>query len=172
MNLISDILDLSKVEAGVVDIHTERLDAAEVVKDVADALLPLATEKGIKLRVELPGDEVIVETDRDKLRQILINMVGNAVKFTDSGDVRVCLRRTNDSRLAFVVSDTGLGISDVDLERIFDVFQQAELREGDIPRGTGLGLAISRSLAILLGGEITVTSVEGESSEFTLWLPA
>lgn len=132
---------------------------------------PLAAEKGIGLRVEVPKLAMVIETDKDKLRQILMNIVGNAVKFTVSGEVSVRLEHGDDSRVVFIVSDTGPGIAAGDIERVFEAFHQVEQAGAVQPKGTGLGLAISREFARLLGGGITVTSEEGKGSVFTLWLP-
>jgi len=169
--LINDILDLSKIEAGGTEVHTGPVDAASVVKDVADLVGQLAAEKGIALRVELPDEPLVVETDKDKLRQILMNLAGNAVKFTDAGEVTMGVARADRGSLAFTVTDTGVGIPVSDLETIFDAFHQVERAPGATPVGTGLGLAISRDLARLLGGDIAVTSVEGEGSTFMLRIP-
>jgi two-component system, sensor histidine kinase and response regulator len=171
LELVNDILDLSKVEAAAIEVHVGPLDPVEIVTDVAEAVRPLAAEKGIGLRVDVPKLAMVIETDKDKLRQILMNIVGNAVKFTVSGEVSVRLEHGDDSRVVFIVSDTGPGIATGDIERVFDAFQQVEQAGAVQPKGTGLGLAISREFARLLGGGITATSKEGKGSVFTLWLP-
>lgn len=171
LELVNDILDLSRVEAAAIEIHVGALDPVEIVTDVAEAVRPLAAEKGIGLRVEVPETPMVIETDKDKLRQILMNIVGNAVKFTVSGEVSVRLERGDDSRVVFIVSDTGPGIATGDIERVFEAFQQVEQAGAVQPKGTGLGLAISREFARLLRGGITATSEEGKGSVFTLWLP-
>lgn len=172
LELVNDILDLSKVEAGAIEVHLGPVDLIKLVTGVAATLRPLAAEKDLELRVETPDQEMVIETDKNKLRQILLNIVGNAVKFTTAGEVCISFKRDDDGQVAFIISDTGPGIPAGEIERVFDAFHQAERAGGALTGGTGLGLAISRDLAHLLGGEITVTSVEGEGSVFTLWLPA
>ncbi len=169
--MIGDILDLSRIEAGAADVRTGRVDPAAVAIEVTETLRPLAAEKGIDLRVETPASPIQIETDEEKLRQILINIAGNAVKFTTSGDVSIRLELDHDERIGFVVSDTGPGIAAEEIDHIFDAFHQAVHHVDTLPKGTGLGLAISREFAHLLGGEIAVASVEGKGSVFTLWLP-
>lgn len=172
LHLVNDILDLSRVEAGRAVAHLESLDPWEVATEVAESMRPLAAEKGLELHTETLEPATTIESDGDKLRQILTNLVGNAVKFTDSGVVAIRLERGTDARIALVVSDTGPGIPADDIPLIFDAFHQVEKCDGVQPKGTGLGLAISQEYAHLLGGELTVASVEGEGSVFTLWLPA
>lgn len=172
LELINGILDLSRVEAGATEIHVGPLDPAEVIADVVATLRPLAAEKGLELRVEDPGPPMVLQTDKDKLRQILTNLVGNAVKFTVSGEVSIRLERGGDARIAFIVSDTGPGIAAGDIEHVFDVFRRVEKSGNAQQPGTGLGLAISQELAHLLGGGISVSSEESRGSVFTLHLPA
>jgi PAS domain S-box-containing protein len=172
LELINDILDLSRVEAGAAEVRIGPADAVEVVSDVAEALRPLAMEKGLGLRMEMPDGAIVLKTDKDRLRQILVNIMGNAVKFTVTGEITLRLERTADARVAFLVTDTGPGLPADALQQVFEAFHQAVPASGDHPKGTGLGLAISREYAHLLGGEITVTSKEGQGSTFTLWLPA
>jgi len=171
--LINDILDLSKVEAGKMDVHPGRTSLAGVRDYVERSFRLLAEEKGLTFAVELePGAPQEVETDEQRLQQILKNLVSNAIKFTDTGSVTLRVRRNDGDRVAFSVEDTGIGIPPDKLRLIFEAFQQAE---GSISRrfgGTGLGLSISREIARLLGGEIRAESAEGEGSTFTLVLPA
>jgi len=171
LELVNDILDLSRVEAGKAEVRLESLDPWEVTTEVAEVMRPLAAEKGLELHAETSEPANMIESDREKLRQILTNLVGNAVKFTDSGVVAIRLERGTDARIALVVSDTGPGIPADDIPLVFDVFHQVEMCDGVRPTGTGLGLAISQEYAHLLGGEVTVASEEGNGSVFTLWLP-
>ncbi len=110
LELVNDILDLSRIEAGATDIRPLPLDPVEVVMDVADAVRPLAAEKGLELHAETPGKSMVVVTDKEKLRQILTNIVGNAIKFTTVGEVSIEVKIRDDARIAFIVSDTGPGI--------------------------------------------------------------
>jgi len=172
LSLINDILDLSKVEAGKMEVRP----AAVVLEDVRDyverAFRPVAEEKGLAFEVELrPGLPRTVTTDEQRLQQVLKNLLSNAFKFTGEGGVTLCLEPAPDGRIAFGVADTGVGIPGDKLRLIFEAFQQGE---GGMSRkygGTGLGLSISREIARLLGGELDVSSVPGEGSEFTLLLP-
>jgi signal transduction histidine kinase/CheY-like chemotaxis protein/HAMP domain-containing protein len=170
--LINDILDLSKVEAGKMDVHPGRTSLAAVRDYVERSFRPLAEEKGLDFEVELAPDAPEgIETDEQRLQQVLKNLLSNAFKFTDRGQVRLRVAAARGESVAFSVEDTGIGIPPDKLKLIFEAFQQAE---GSISRrfgGTGLGLSISREIARLLGGEIQVQSVEGEGSAFTLVLP-
>jgi PAS domain S-box-containing protein len=171
LGLIDEVLDLSRIEAGVNEVRPSSVNASEVLKDVTDTVRPLAEEKGVDLLADVPGEPVTIETDKDKLRQILMNIVGNAVKFTQDGRVAVCANRLDGSGVAITVSDTGVGIPPEDIGRIFDAFYQVDQVDGMQAKGTGLGLAISLDLARLLGGDIKVASEVGRGSEFTVILP-
>jgi signal transduction histidine kinase/HAMP domain-containing protein/CheY-like chemotaxis protein len=180
LQLINDILDLSRVEAGKMELHPERFALRGLVDDLRAVFRPLTTEKGLEFVAGPPAVGVPAElfTDRQRLRQILRNLLSNAVKFTDQG--RVELRITSagaagpdDSPvIAFSVTDTGVGISEQNLEVIFGAFQQGDGTTSRRYGGTGLGLAICRELATQLGGRITARSVPGQGSTFTLLLPA
>ncbi|WP_147201291.1 ATP-binding protein, partial [Pseudonocardia asaccharolytica] len=185
LRLIDDILDLSKVEAGRVDVEADSVDLAEIRGYVLAAFGPHTEHKGLELHVDLaPGLPSTITTDPQRLQQILRNLLSNAVKFTDAG--RVSLRiepaaselryevPTLDaarSVIAFVVSDTGIGIADDKLGMIFEAFQQADGTTSRKYGGTGLGLSISKELAQLLGGAIRVSARPGNGSVFTLLLP-
>jgi signal transduction histidine kinase/CheY-like chemotaxis protein len=185
LRLIDDILDLSKIEAGRVDIDPAPVDLAQVCAQAEQAFRPQAEEKGLELRVETADDlpDTIV-TDVQRLQQVLRNLLANAVKFTHKG--RVSLRvstvpsgtlhgvPTLDSArtvIAFAVGDTGIGIPQEKLEMIFEAFQQADGTTSRKYGGTGLGLSISKELARMLGGKIEVASAPGEGSVFTLLVP-
>jgi signal transduction histidine kinase/ActR/RegA family two-component response regulator len=175
--IIDDILDLSKLEAGKVDVEAVPYASQRAIEDVATLLRPLAGDKGLDLIVEL-SDEVpaAVVGDGRRVRQILLNLVGNAVKFTTEG--RVCITAGVDAdadggrRLCIAVADSGIGIDEATLARLFTEFTQADASTTRRFGGTGLGLAISRRLATLMGGRITVVSTPGQGSTFTLTLPA
>lgn len=170
LTLINDVLDLSKIEAGHMSLESTPCSLVEVVAAVRDMLRGVAAEKMLSLEVEVQGElPAEVETDPVRLEQILVNLVGNAVKYTERGDVRLVLRTTEDGQwLIFDVVDTGPGIAPEDGQRLFRPFGQ--LNPG-ATEGTGLGLLISRHLARLLGGEISMTSELGEGCTFTLEIP-
>jgi signal transduction histidine kinase/HAMP domain-containing protein/CheY-like chemotaxis protein len=184
LQLINDILDLSRVEAGKLELHPERFALGGLVDDLRAVFQPLTAEKGLEFVAGTPGPGVPAElfTDRQRLRQILHNLLSNAVKFTDRG--RVELRIAGDRfapaappaaaapAVAFSVTDTGAGISEQNLEVIFGAFQQGDGTTSRRHGGTGLGLAICRELADQLGGRVTAESTPGEGSTFTLYLPA
>jgi signal transduction histidine kinase/HAMP domain-containing protein len=178
LQLINDILDLSKVEAGRMDIHAERFPLSALLEDIQATFQPLTAEKGLGFAVETdPGAPPELFTDRQRLRQVLGNLLSNAVKFTERGHVLLGVgltgRRTPDGGdiLAFSVTDTGIGIAPENLTTIFGAFQQGD---GTLSRrygGTGLGLSIVREVGALLGGEITAESELSQGSTFTLYLP-
>jgi signal transduction histidine kinase len=170
ISIIEEILTFSRIEAGKEQVHSELVDAASLARDVGELFEPQALQKGLTLTVSLPAERVGVRTDPTKLRQILINLLGNAMKFTDAGHVALEMTLTDD-RAHFCVRDTGPGISDGDLERVFDPFTQLDQSLKRAKGGTGLGLPVSRRLAHLLGGDLTVASVPSQGTAFTLWLP-
>ena len=178
LQLINDILDLSKVEAGRMDIHAERFPLSALLEDVQATFQPLTAERGLEFAVEAdPEAPTELHTDRQRLRQVLGNLLANAVKFTEQGHVMLRVgqasRRTpgGGDMLAFSVADTGIGIAPENLSTIFGAFQQGD---GTLSRrygGTGLGLSIAREVGSLLGGEIAAESELGRGSTFTLYLP-
>jgi signal transduction histidine kinase/CheY-like chemotaxis protein/HAMP domain-containing protein len=183
--LIDDILDLSKIEAGRMDVDPSDVPFDDVRAYVEQAFAPQTEEKGLELRVELdPALPPLLFTDAQRLQQVLRNLVSNAVKFTDSGSVTLTMGIAPPDRgyglptldgarrvISFTVEDTGIGISDDKLTLIFEAFQQADGTTSRKYGGTGLGLSISRELARLLGGLIDVRSRAGEGSTFVLYLP-
>jgi len=172
LNLINDILDISKVEAGKLELIPEQLSARHVVEGMAMVFEPLAQQK--KLAFELQVADDVAEhmvTDRQRLEQILKNLLSNALKFTSTGQITLAVRADGDDAVAFSVRDTGIGIRPEDQQAIFNAFQQADGTTSRKYGGTGLGLSISRDLALLLGGAITLASEPGKGSCFTLTLP-
>jgi len=169
--LINDVLDLSKIEAGKIDLKPEVVRLAKMVDEQSRLFQPLAEKRGIKFSATvLPATPETIETDPQRLGQILKNLCSNAVKFTEVGEVSLLVSATAES-LSFTVTDTGVGIPENQHKNIFEAFQQAD---GSIHRkfgGTGLGLSISRDLAHRLGGQITLQSTPGKGSTFTLTLP-
>ncbi|WP_110949759.1 response regulator [Pseudomonas bohemica] len=172
LNLINDILDISKVEAGKLDMRPENSSVSRLVDSLRMTFQPLAADKQLEFTVEVqPGTPVSLYTDRQRLEQILKNLLSNAVKFTESGSVSLTVSRQPGEGIAFTVRDSGIGISEDQQESIFEAFRQADGTTNRRYGGTGLGLSISRDLARLLGGSISVTSAQGQGSIFTLVLP-
>jgi signal transduction histidine kinase/DNA-binding response OmpR family regulator len=172
LTLISEILDLAKIESGRLQLDAVRIDLDNLLREVADVARVRATQAGLMFTYQTASRlPAFVTTDERKLRQVLLNLLGNAVKFTDAGSVcfRVSAARTNGARtrLKFEVEDTGVGIASKDLEIIFDPFHQVRQAERRI-EGTGLGLSISRKLVTLLGGSLCVDSELGKGSTFTV----
>ena len=172
LNLINDILDLSKIEAGHLDMRPEPLSLERLTSDLRQLFQPVAEEKKLAFEAEIgPGCPATISTDPQRLEQILKNLLSNALKFTEAGQVDLAIKRTGAGKIAFSVIDTGIGISDEQQKNVFAAFHQAD---GTISRkygGTGLGLSISRELARLLGGIIELKSREGHGSTFTLIIP-
>ena len=197
-HLVDQVLDIAKIAAGRLEVHAETIVLRPFVLNVVSELEPLITERGLNLSIAVGASLPRVRTDPTHLRQILVNLIGNAIKYTPAGGIAIrarlagipvahaprrpspedptLLTRSPDKRkmwIALQVIDTGIGISPADQERIFDEFEQVNAgpRGDSMERGTGLGLAISRRLARLLGGEISVDSQLGKGSTFTIWLP-
>ncbi|MCL5270557.1 MAG: ATP-binding protein, partial [bacterium] len=171
LTMIGDLLDLSRIEAGKVKILSENFLLAELVQDVATTLRSLASRKRLELRTRLADPGLRVVTDRAKVRQILINLVYNAIKFTHEGMVEIAVE-SDGHTASIAVRDTGIGIDGAQLPLIFDEFAQAESNQSEEARGgAGLGLTLSRKLARILGGEITAVSRVNEGSTFMLRLP-
>jgi signal transduction histidine kinase len=176
LRLVNDVLDLSKIEAGKMELVVRPVDMREIIHDTLSIIEPMATPKGIRILTPPPPEIPPVYTDADRVRQILVNLLSNAVKFTDQGTVTLTLERgrapdgdPNAEWVVIRVEDTGSGIAPENHERIFHEFEQVT---GATSRGgTGLGLPISRKLARLLGGELRVESSLGAGSTFTLRLP-
>jgi len=170
--LVDDLLDLSKIEADRLEVRPEPLALAPRLEQVVEQLMPMANEKELALTLEIEDDLPQVLADGHRLRQVVTNLVSNALKFTETGGVTIrCSQLKQQEMLRIAVSDTGIGISPAALEYIFEAFRQAD---GSTTRrfgGTGLGLAIARKLIELQGGEIAVESVPGEGSTFSFSLP-
>ncbi|HUF29126.1 MAG TPA: HAMP domain-containing sensor histidine kinase [Gemmatimonadaceae bacterium] len=200
-HLVDQILDIAKLAAGRMEFHTEPVDVRGLVIEVASEIEPLLNDRDLHLQLVLPPALPRISTDRTHLRQIVLNLLGNAIKYTPEGGI-VVEARTDDSSMApehliagpppsavtgemsnappasrwvsISVSDSGIGIAPSDYDRIFEEFEQVNAgpRTDSMVRGTGLGLAISRRLARLIGGDVTVKSDLGKGSTFTVWLPA
>src|SRR6266566_432373 len=170
LGLINDILDLSKVEAGQMELRLSTVSVAEAVDQVAKTLEPLVAKKNIMLRANVDGSGQVL-ADGGKLKQMLLNLVSNAIKFTpEEGTVTIAALRTEDS-VEISVSDTGIGIADADMNQIFHEFHQVDPGPGRRHEGTGLGLALTKRFAALHGGDVRVTSQVNKGSVFTLVLP-
>ncbi len=170
LGLINTILDIAKIEAGRMDVQPDTFDAGTLV-DVCIAIAqPMIKQERVNLIKDVAPDLPPVHSDREKVKQVLLNLLSNAAKFTHVGQITVGAHRQGDT-LVIDVADTGIGISEEDLERIFDEFHQADNGTTRQYGGTGLGLAISRHLARLLGGELTATSTVGVGATFTLTVP-
>ncbi|MEZ4237033.1 MAG: ATP-binding protein [Myxococcota bacterium] len=168
--MIDDVLDLTRVEAGELDLAVGAVAVAQLVAEVAQLVEPQRARRGLPLVVEVP-DGLVASTDRLRLRQIVLNLLSNALKFTERGHVRIAAR-LRDGVVELAVADTGIGIAAEALPRLFQPFVQIDDAPTRRQGGTGLGLALSRDLARRLGGELTVTSTAGAGSTFTLTLPA
>jgi len=170
LELINDILDLSKVEAGKMEAYKEDINFHEMLADVCNLMQPQVEEKQLKLNVDFLDSPKIYRTDGKMLRQVLLNLLSNAVKFTNEGEVSVCCR-ISKSLLQIEVKDSGIGISEENLEHVFDSFKQLDAGDNRLNEGTGLGLAICREFIELLGGHLTAKSEAGVGSLFTIELP-
>ena len=169
LELINDVLDLSKIEAGQLQVAREQVDLQAIATRVVDSLRPLAQRKGLALHCLVPGPLTLV-SDRRRLEQILVNLLGNAIKFTEAGEIRLQVRPGPET-VRIEVSDTGIGVRPEDLERLFRPFFQIDTGLTRKYVGTGLGLSICRRLCDLLGGAITAESSPGLGSTFTVSLP-
>jgi signal transduction histidine kinase/DNA-binding response OmpR family regulator len=172
MDLVNDLLDLAKVEAGKVTIRPNPFDVSTLFSALRGMLRPLlAQNSSVRLQFDDPEEEIKIYSDEAKVSQILRNFISNALKFTERGEVRVSVARGHDDTISFSVTDTGIGIREEDLERIFQEWTQVEGKLQKIAKGSGLGLPLSRKLAQLLGGNVYVKSELGAGSTFTVVIP-
>jgi signal transduction histidine kinase len=171
LGLINDILDLSKIEAGKMDLFLETFEIRQMVSDVAAIVSPLVEKNANELVVVCPDDLGTMHADQTKVRQALFNLMSNASKFTDHGTISLTIAREPDDWVTCAVTDTGIGMTEEQLGRLFEAFSQAEASTRSQYGGTGLGLAISRHFCRLMGGDLTVSSTYGQGSTFTVRLP-
>jgi signal transduction histidine kinase/DNA-binding response OmpR family regulator len=174
LQLINDLLDLSKIEAGKMELHITEVELAHVIGEVATTAQTLATMNHNRLTVDCPHDIGTLRADDIRVRQVVLNLLSNACKFTENGEVRVRVERANDDGIegvAISVSDTGIGMTPEQISVLFQDFTQADASTTRKYGGTGLGLAISQRFCHLLGGNITVDSTPGQGSTFRVWLP-
>jgi signal transduction histidine kinase len=170
LGLINDLLDISQIEAGLMELQFQELDLAEIIKSVLSTASALVRGKDVELRQEIIPDLPLVRADAARIRQVLLRLLTNAAKFTEAGSITV-RAWPNDRQVLISVSDTGTGIPFQDQESIFERFEQRTLENGHRPNGPGLGLALSREFIEMHGGEIWVESELGKGSTFTLSLP-
>jgi signal transduction histidine kinase len=167
---IDSLLDFARIESGKIEVHVEPVKIQEVVYGAISTIEPTLNKVAVRLICDIPADIATVFTDRDKLRQIILNLVGNAAKFTDRGEIKISACQENgDFKLA--VADTGIGIDQADINRIFEEFDRGRLSSDGAYRGTGLGLAIVKRLVEVLGGSVIAESEVGRGSTFTVTLP-
>ena len=171
LGTLNSILDLAKLETDHVLLHLEPIDLCGAVRDAITLLSPIARRKSIRLRAELPEEDVVCLLDRNGVERILQNLVGNALKFTDAGEVVVSVARRDDGRVLLQVRDTGIGISEAFLPHVFEEFKQESTGLARSHEGSGLGLAITRRLVEAMGGTIEVESVKHSGATFTVALP-
>ena len=172
--LINDILDLSKIEAGRMELHLETFPLAPVIKDVAKTIEPMATKNGNRLVIDCPADLGTFYADQTRFRQSLLNLASNANKFTEKGTVTIAAHEGQENGrdwITLAVTDTGIGMTPEQMGKLFQEFSQASSSTASRYGGTGLGLAISRRFCQMMGGDITVESEPGRGSTFTIRLP-
>jgi signal transduction histidine kinase len=169
LNLINDILDLSRIEAGRIEVNVQPVDVRQLVEECSLALEPIV-KPGVSLNRHL-AQVGQVSTDPERLRQVVMNLLGNATKFTEAGSITLSLKRDDDGAVELSVADTGIGIPPEDLPHIFDEFRQVERQGGEQSEGTGLGLAIASKTVELLGGQIMANSEVGVGTTFTVRIP-
>ena len=172
--LINDILDLSKIEAGRMDLHLETFPLLPVIKDVAKTIEPMATKNGNRIVIDCPADLGTLHADETRFRQSLLNLASNANKFTEKGIITIAAQQRHENGhewLTLAVTDTGIGMTAEQMSRLFQEFSQASSATASKYGGTGLGLAISRRFCQMMGGDIMVESEPGRGSTFTIRLP-
>lgn len=175
LTLINDVLDLTKIEAGKMNVEPEEFGVLALVEEVVSTVQPLVQKNGNSLVLDLDPEAGTMHSDQVKIRQVLLNLLSNACKFTDKGTITLQVYREASAageRINFVVRDTGIGIREADLSRLFEAFVQVDSSHSRQYQGTGLGLALCKRMCQLLGGRIQATSTFGEGSEFSFWLPA
>lgn len=168
--LINDVLDISKIEAGQLQLVPEDVSLPQLIEKTLQSVHPLAEKKGLELTLEIPREIDTVKGDPRRIEQVILNLLSNAIKFTEKGSVRVVCE-PNENSIIVKVIDTGIGIRDEDTEKIFQTFRQVDTGLNRSHEGTGLGLSISKRLAELMGGDLKVTSVLGSGSTFSFSLP-
>jgi signal transduction histidine kinase len=167
--LINDVIDVTKIEAEKIQLTIEPFDLARLINEVKESFAPALKEKGLALKLDQP-DKSMIRSDERRVRQVIMNLVSNAVKFTDKGEIGIRVTG-NGERAAVSVKDTGVGIKAEDMGKLFKQFSRIIVPGQPLREGTGLGLFLSQKLASILGGEIKAASEFSKGSEFTLTLP-
>ena len=168
LNLVNDVLDISKIEAGKVELYLECFDLVQMLNDVIALLEPLVTKSGNQLYIDFEQDRLIIHSDITKMRQILFNLINNAIKFTNNGKININVWQLNSQQIQIDVKDTGIGISEAQQQKLFVPFNQADNSTTRKYGGTGLGLVISLRFAEMMGGKIEIKSKKGSGSTFSL----
>jgi signal transduction histidine kinase len=174
LGLINQVLDLSKIEAGKLELNLESVSIPALVEEVIGTARPLAEQNKNRLSVECPGDLPPIEADAMRVRQILLNLLSNACKFTKDGSIILRVRQVahqGQDCIAFAVADSGIGMTPEQLGRLFEEFSQGDATTARQYGGTGLGLAITRRLCQMMGGDVSVTSEVGKGTTFAVRLP-
>jgi signal transduction histidine kinase len=171
LTIVNETLDISQIEAGRMPVRVTTFKIADMVEEARTELEPIVRAASLAIEIDVAADLPRITTDRQKLKQILLNLMGNAVKFTPRGRVGVSVRLVKPRSIQIDVSDTGIGIAPADQERIFDDFQQLDTSSTRTYSGTGLGLAICRRFVRMIGGNISVVSRPDEGSTFTVTVP-
>jgi signal transduction histidine kinase len=174
LTLINDILDLSKIEAGRMELHLNTFPLLPVIKDVAKTIEPMAMKNGNRFLIDCPADLGTIHADQTRFRQSLLNLASNANKFTEKGTITIAAHQRQDNGrdwITIAVTDTGIGMTPEQMGKLFQEFSQASSATASKYGGTGLGLAISRRFCQMMGGDITVESEPGRGSTFTIRLP-
>jgi adenylate cyclase len=172
--LINDILDLSKIEAGRMELHLETFPLAPVIKDVARTIEPMATKNSNRIVIDCSADLGTIHADQTRFRQSVLNLASNANKFTEKGTITIAAHQGQENGrdwITIAVADTGIGMTADQMSKLFQEFSQASSATGSKYGGTGLGLAISRHFCRMMGGDIIVESEPGRGSTFTIRLP-
>ena len=170
LDLINDVLDISKIEAGELEVSYEKFSLRNMINQVAQSLMPLAEQKGLSFSVEVAPEVGILASDERRVRQVLINLANNAIKFSEKGAVKIVCRK-RESRIEVEVTDSGIGIKEEDMDNLFKPFQQLDTGVSRRYEGTGLGLSVCKRIIDMLGGSIRVRSQIGKGTTFTFTLP-
>ena len=171
LTLINDLLDISKIEAGKMELHLEDFKLKDLISSIEDTTKPLVEKNGNKLVVEIDKSLVTIKNDETKLKQVLLNMISNSSKFTKKGKVTLKISEETRGRVKFELSDTGIGMTEDKLKNVFEEFAQAETSTSKDYGGTGLGLPICKKITELMGGKIDVQSKIGEGTTFSIIVP-
>lgn len=171
LDLINDVLDISKIEAGKIDLSISEFDIVKLLAEITKSIAPEVNAKGLEFQINMPDNAVMIRNDRRRVQQIIANFLSNALKFTAQGSINVTLLTEITREITVVVEDTGVGIKQDDLDRLFEPFQQINKDFSKSYKGTGLGLYLSKQLSSVIGGEILFESHYGQGSQFSMVLP-